>query len=133
MHAIKYKYIVYGRKVGFVTDPYEQPDRNVMKPIPTAMIDMNGKGTQAIEKLPDGTKAETQVWSNLRQEDNLSVLPFAEKHCKNAQSMVHDNQAGCAPENIISSCYKGKNNFAGRTELDSESDIGEVVCKTKFS
>jgi len=109
-----------------------------MKPIPTAMSDMDGKDTQEIEKLPDETNVSR---SNLWQDGISSVLPFAETHCLNAQAkpqcnnaqpMVKLHQAGCAPENGFSSSYKGKNNSAGRTELEEKTNIGEVVSQTEF-
>jgi len=127
--ALKGLFALYGQKVGVVADPYEQPDRSVMKPIPTAMSDMDGKDTQEIEKLPDETNVSR---SNLRQEGVSLVLPFAEKHCQNAQPMVEIHQVGCAPENGFSSSYKGKDNYAGRTELEEKTNIGEVVSQTEF-
>jgi len=39
---------------------------------------------------------------------------------------------GCAPENGFSSSYKGKDNSAGRTELEEKTNIGEVVSQTEF-
>ncbi len=119
-----------GYEDGAVAEPNEQPDRSIMKPIPTAMIDMDGKDTQEIEKLPDETNVSR---SSLCQNGQVPVLSFVDnQHCLNVQPMVKVKQAGSAPENDFSSSYKGFNKSLGRTELEQETDIGEVLSQSKF-
>ncbi|MDP2363907.1 MAG: transposase [Ignavibacteria bacterium] len=128
--ALKGLFSLYGRKAGVVADPIEQPDENVQKPIPiseitelVAVTGIEGIKTRRSETVAVCPANAGAVETNVSR----SIL------CGSVQPMVEVHQAGSAPENGFSSCYKQKNNFGGRTELEEKTAMREVVSQTEFS
>jgi IS605 OrfB family transposase len=131
--ALKGLFVLYGQKVGNVVYPNEQPDENVLNPIPTEMIDIEGINTRRSEIV--AVCPEIQKTGAVETNRSRSTL------CGSAQPMVKDHQqtemskdykGGCAPENGFSSCYKGKNNLSGRTKFSQKTSNSEVMFQTDF-
>lgn len=113
--ALRGLHVLYGHGKDTVAVSNDQPNENIVSPIPTEMTNIqryNSESSQLNETIaPACANRNSSVASD--------------------QPMANVGQMSCALENnIVSSPYKGVDNFPERTKSNQKINIGEVLLQT---
>jgi len=122
-----------GYEVGTVADPNIHPNDTAREATTTGIREAvegktqlvcERKDVQLVQITPMGVMDETKP----KAKANGSRSTSHSKRITYSKIPPSD----CIAENGFSSCYKGKNNSSGRTELDEKTNISEVLSKSEF-
>ena len=110
--ALRGLHVLYGRVKDTVVVSNGQPHETISNPIPMEMTDSRRYDNES-NRLNETTASEDANRSSSTVSD---------------QPMANVSQANCVPENdILSSSYKGVDNYPIRTESEQKSDISEML------